>query len=62
MLYFDRDYRTDLSCYTGIYFSNLYSDQIRKIGTIENSNNIIKVIYTNNFLYLISKNKITIYR
>ena len=47
---------------TGIYFSNLYSDQIRKIGTIENSNNIIKVIYINNFLYLISKNKITIYR
>ena len=46
----------------GIFKSHLYSDALQQIGVIKNTNSILKVISTNNFIYLISKNKITAYR
>ena len=45
-----------------IFKFNLYDNEVRKMGTLQKTNPIIKVISTNNFIYLISKNKITAFR
>lgn len=45
-----------------IFKINLYDNEVRKLGALQKTNSIIKVISTNNFIYLISKNKITVYR
>jgi hypothetical protein len=40
----------------------LYNSEIRQIASIENSNDILKVISVNNFIYLIFKNNIIVYQ
>jgi len=40
----------------------LYSNEIKQIATIANTNDILKVISINNFIYLISKNRIIVYQ
>jgi hypothetical protein len=45
-----------------IYKFNLYNNDVEQIGHIGNTSNILKVISNDNFIYLISKNKIIVYR
>lgn len=40
---------------------NIYNNEINEIGTLDNTNGILKVISANNFIYLISRNKISVY-
>jgi len=41
---------------------NIYNNEINEIGTLDNTNEILKVISANNFIYLISRNKIFVYK
>ena len=40
----------------------LYNNEIKHIAVIKHTNHIIKIISINNFIYLISKNKIIVYQ
>ena len=40
---------------------NIYNNEIREIGAFNNTNNTLKVISANNFIYLIYRNKISVY-
>jgi hypothetical protein len=46
---------------TGIKALNIYNNEIIEIGTLSNTNKILKVISANNFIYLIFRNKISVY-
>ena len=41
---------------------NIYNNEISEIGLLNNTNSVLKVISTNNFIYLIFKNKISVYK
>ena len=45
-----------------IYSYNLYNGEIRPIASMDDTNQYIKVISVNNFIYLISKNRIIVYQ
>ena len=45
-----------------IYKYGLYEGEIKQIATLEDTNQYIKIISINNFIYLISKNKIIVYQ
>lgn len=40
---------------------NIYNNEITEIGTLDSINNIMKIISANNFIYLIFRNKISVY-
>ncbi len=46
---------------TSILGLNIYNNEITEIGTIASTNNILKIISANNFIYLIFRNKISVY-
>ncbi len=40
---------------------NIYNNEITEIGSLDSINNIMKIISANNFIYLIFRNKISVY-
>lgn len=46
---------------TKILALNIYNNEITEIGAIDSTNNILKIISANNFIYLIFRNKISVY-
>jgi hypothetical protein len=46
----------------GIFKIDLYSNQYQQIGILQDTTTILKVISANNFIYLVSKNKIRAYK
>jgi hypothetical protein len=46
----------------GIFKIDLYRNQTEQIARLQDTNHILKVISTNNFIYLVSKNKIVAYK
>jgi hypothetical protein len=41
---------------------NIYKNDITEVGEIDSTNDILKIISANNFIYLIFKNKISVYK
>ena len=46
---------------TQILLYNVYNNEINELGTLDNTNGILKVVSANNFIYLIFRNKISVY-
>jgi hypothetical protein len=46
---------------TRILTQNIYNNEITEIGTLDSTNNILKIISANNFIYLIFRNKVSVY-
>ena len=46
---------------TKILLYDVYKNEITELGTLNNTNGILKVISANNFIYLIFRNKISVY-
>ena len=47
---------------TQILLYNIYNNEINELGTLDYTNGILKVISVNNFIYLIFRNKISVYK
>jgi len=46
---------------TQIMLFNIYNNELTEIGTIIHTNDVLKVISANNFIYLVFRNKISVY-
>ena len=46
---------------TQLLLYEVYKNEITELGTLKNTNGILKVISANNFIYLIFRNKISVY-